>query len=395
MQNTLEPLYAFIRQYGADYMTLENYSQFSRLYFALTSETKISLMEYADSIDTLFPPDCSVLQKTAELILDDSFFPNLFSRQEYMILEIMEMKRISLKIPHKKKLRRKIIRESPEQIYPYLTRYIAGTLPAHICELLEDIIQALPPSALHEVSCMDQNICFVLIRKNPNLLLCPDIWRQPRDFQQEMIYAVNQVLSPDQLTNLLITILQVDTENIAEDLYRRFGTQILPALYHALRSADLLPEGQLDIWLPILLKDQSILLGEILNLPGSVKWRQGLFLKLDINAGGLAQSVKKDTWLKLYCEFFTIGLPHKDRIDTAIQFFPAIFCTDYHFEDEFIQNVVGPVYQEVKADMIDFDTWNRFQCILPQVEDYQAWDRCLRIRRALEEKEYSVSLVER
>ena len=59
-----------------------------------------------------------------------------------------------------------------------------------------------------------------------------------------------------------------------------------------------------------------------------------------------------------------------------------------------IRDVVGTVYQEVKNNIMNSDTWSRFQQILPQVEDYQAWDRCLRIRKALEQKGYQVSLVE-
>ena len=47
-----------------------------------------------------------------------------------------------------------------------------------------------------------------------------------------------------------------------------------------------------------------------------------------------------------------------------------------------------------KNNIMNSDTWSRFQQILPQVEDYQAWDRCLRIRKALEQKGYQVSLVE-
>ncbi len=62
---------------------------------------------------------------------------------------------------------------------------------------------------------------------------------------------------------------------------------------------------------------------------------------------------------------------------------------------QIIQDIVGTVYREAKADTLSYDAWNRFQHILPQVEDCHAWDRCLRIREALVEKGYPVSLVER
>lgn len=393
LRDTLQPLHNFIRQYGTDYMTLEYYSQFSRLYFALTGETKISLTEFIYSHDVLFPSDCMVVQKTIELVLEDKFSPAVFAGQEYQLLEIMEMKRLSLGKKQQRKLQHKVVRDTPEKLYPYLKRYITGTLPVCICDFLEDAIQALSPDALYEVSSMERNICFVLIRKNPNMLLCSDIWRQPKDFQQEMICAISQDLQPEVLQKLLITVLQVDEENVAENLYQAFGAQMLPPLYHALALVGMPFRGRLDDWTSVLLKDQQQLLEKILILP-STKWRQELFLKVDMNAKGLVQGVKKDVWLCLYQELFVKETLSRNMTDIAIQFFPAIFCTEYRFEDTFIRDIVGIIYQEVKSNMMRFDTWSRFQQLLPQVEDYQAWDRCLRIRRGLEEKGYQVSLVE-
>lgn len=393
LQNTLESLYDFIRQYEPDCVTLEHFSQFSRLYFALTGETEISLAEYVDSVDALFPSDRSILQKTLEQVLDNRFFPESFVNQEYQILEIMEMKHLMLGKALQKKLWNKIIYNDPKESYPYLKRYIAGELPTHIFESVENMIQELSPNVLREVSRMNRNICFVLIRKNTELLLCPDIWQQPKDFQQEMICAINQSLKPDQLQRLLCIILRVDVENIAEDLYRVFGEKMLPTLYSALRLVNLPYRERLDYWTPILLKNQSLLMEEILNLPNT-KWRRDLFLKLDMNTNGLVQNVRKSFWLRLYQEFFVAEPSDNVRIDAAIQLFPAVFCTNCHFDDGFIRDVVGTVYREVKANTINPDAWSRFQHILPQVEDYQSWDKCLRIRRALEERAYQISLVE-
>ncbi len=392
LQDKLEPLYGFMQQYGADNVTLECFSPFARLYFALTGEAEISLGEYINSMDVLFPSNQSISQKTAELILDDQFIPKSFTNQEYQILEIIEMKSLFLQKSHQKTLGNKIIRNTPEKIYPYLKRYISGELPPRICDYLEDIIQSISPNVLREVSNMDRNICFVLIRKNPELLLCPDIWRQTKDFQQDMVYAINQSLELEKLEKLLVIVLRVDTENIAEDFYRVFGDQLFPALYGALRHGNLPRKERLSCWTPILLRKPRLLIEEILALP-NVEWRRELFLQLNMNTDGLAQNVRKSVWLRLYREFFAVGLSGKNRIDIAIQFLPAIFCTNYHFEDGFIQNIVGTVYQEAKTKK-SFDAWNRFQHILPQVEDYQSWDKCLRIRRALEERGYRISLVE-
>lgn len=393
LQDRLKPLHDFIRQYGANCVSLEYFSQFSRLYFALIGETAISLTEYIHSIDMLFPSDQPIQQKTVEMVLDDRFFPKVFVNQEYQVLEIMEMKCLPLETVWKKKLEHKIIQNTPEKLYPYLKRYIAGKLSSRTCEFVENMIPVFPPDILQAVSHMDRNICFVLVRRNPDLLLCVDIWRQPKDFQQEIICAISQNLESELLKKLLSIILQVDAENITEDFYRIFGNRMLPVLYDAIHLTSL-PNGErLRYWTSILLRNQELLIEEILSLPNA-EWRRELFSKLDMNIDGLAQRVCKETWLELYHEFFAMPLLDSSKGDIAIQFLPAVFCTNYYFEDEFIRDVVGTVYQEVKNNIMNSDTWSRFQQILPQVEDYQAWDRCLRIRKALEQKGYQVSLVE-
>lgn len=393
LQNSLDSLYDFIRQYGAACVTLDFFSQFSRLYFALNGETEISLTDYIDSVDTLFPSDRSISLKTVELVLNDRFFPNVFADQEYQILEILEMKHLVLGKDQQEKLAYKITRNAPEKLYPYLKRYIVGALSARTCESVEKMIHMLSPNALRKASCMDRNICFVLIRKNSELLFCPDLWQQPKDFQQEIICAIDPDLESERLKNLLVIVLRVDVENIAEDLYRVFGERLLPVLYGAFNVVRSPNRERLAYWTPILLRNQKMLIEGLWSLP-DLEWRQDLFLKLDVSNDGLLQHVKKNVWLRLYREFFTMGSSLNGKVDVAIQFFPVVFCTNYHFEDEFIRDVVGTVYREVKANKMSSDTWSRFQYILPQVEDYQAWDRCLRIRRALEEKGYPVSIVE-
>lgn len=43
---------------------------------------------------------------------------------------------------------------------------------------------------------------------------------------------------------------------------------------------------------------------------------------------------------------------------------------------------------------MDFEQWNRIQALLPQVEVYQNWDRCLRVRLALKKKKGDSSTIQ-
>ena len=39
---------------------------------------------------------------------------------------------------------------------------------------------------------------------------------------------------------------------------------------------------------------------------------------------------------------------------------------------------------------LEINSWNYFQYLLPEVEPYNSWDRCLRVREALDKRGYEI-----
>ena len=70
--------------------------------------------------------------------------------------------------------------------------------------------------------------------------------------------------------------------------------------------------------------------------------------------------------------------------ELAVQFLPVTLKTNY-LDDE-LKQIISPVYEMLKNNTIDFEQWNKIQVLLPEVEAYQSWDRCLRVRIALKNK---------
>ena len=88
-----------------------------------------------------------------------------------------------------------------------------------------------------------------------------------------------------------------------------------------------------------------------------------------------------EVWKKLYKKVRGNG-----KLDEAlaVQFLPIVLKTNYL--DKEIVEVISPIYEALKNNNMNFEQWNRIQALLPQVEVYQNWDRCLRVRLALKKK---------
>ena len=74
----------------------------------------------------------------------------------------------------------------------------------------------------------------------------------------------------------------------------------------------------------------------------------------------------------------------KLNVALATQFLPVALKTNYL--DEVLGEIIVPVYRALEKDSIAFEQWNKIQSLLPEVESYQSWDKCLRVRLALEKK---------
>ena len=223
----------------------------------------------------------------------------------------------------------------------------------------------------------------------PILLLAKEIWEQSRDFQRTLIYCGDSRLSDEKLNNLLKIILYYGTQNIAMDLYNVFGTKIIKIFYDVMEQAIEFDSNKLYDWTSVLLKDQKLLVKELEKV-SSREQRKYLFLRLDLDSKDLLDGVDKHIWEEIYSDIF-IGENSNDiKEQLAIKFFKIIFGSTNQFSGEFVQNVVGEVYQQLERNQLPFDYWMQIEYLLPSVEVRYSWDKCLRVRKALAQKGYKL-----
>ena len=68
----------------------------------------------------------------------------------------------------------------------------------------------------------------------------------------------------------------------------------------------------------------------------------------------------------------------------------VIFSTNKRLKNELVEKVVHPIYKKMLNNAISMDEWNYFQYLLPEVEPCYSWDKCLRMREALNIRGYNI-----
>ena len=150
---------------------------------------------------------------------------------------------------------------------------------------------------------------------------------------------------------------------------------------------------ELNIWGKMLMKQQQLLINNIKKIH-SRQERIRLFLDIDLNSENMLMQTDKFMWEELYRDFFAGELDKNLKIQLALKFFLVIFSRDVKFSDEFVFEIVGILYQELKKSELSFDDWRQIEYLLPEVEYFYLWDKCLRVRKAVEQKGYVVNWAE-
>lgn len=384
----LDKLNNYIAQYSNIKISLETYNCLLRIFFAMTG-SQMSLEEYFEAIEFVMPEmKMEFWQQTVDLVLKDSFYDNYFEKCEYEILEMIDMGKFILGMGHKKRLADKIISNPPEKLYPYLKKYIHGQLKENGRKEIECIIKNLRAEDLEAVSRMEENICVVLVHINGNLILSKHIWMQPKDFQRTIVHSCNKPISAEVLKELLAVIVQYDSEDIAPDLYFVFGSKVLEQLYDALDKGMELREEKFSIWMPVLLNQQQLLINNIKKIPLK-KQRLELFLRIDLNSENILNTIDRNIWEEIYRDVYLGICDEKIKTQLAVKFFIIILSGSEKYSDEFVGDIVLTIYWKLKKNILPKDVWWQIDYLLPKVENCFLWDRCLRVRKAIEQRGYS------
>ena len=173
------------------------------------------------------------------------------------------------------------------------------------------------------------------------------------------------------------------------DLYNVFGAKVIRLFYYVIEQDIKLDNSTLHDWTYVLLKNQKLLVKELKKF-SSREQRIHLFLQLDVDSKDFLDGMDKNIWEEIYSDIFKEANDNKIREQLAIKFFKVIFGASNQFSDDFVRDVVGEVYQQLEKNQLPFEYWMQIEYLLPSVEVRYSWDKCLRVRKALEQKGYKL-----
>lgn len=382
----------YILLYEKDTINWENYNGFLRLYFMLSSRDDLCLQDYFESLSFVFPK-CkdALIQETINSILDNKFFVYDFDSAVYDILEMLGMKKFRFKINGKQRkgLVEQYLHGDLKMLYSLLCKYKEGKLNSCQREIVEEIVTALKPTALKTVSKMDEDLCVVLVRINPKLLLSKDIWKTNRDFQIMLLYAGGGNVDSQLLPKLIERIIHTSEEDVVNECYQLYGDRLLTVMLDILKKDVSGSEKCFEKWLPIFIRKPEEVMNALEEI-GSEKVCKMLFFAVNKKDREFLQRVSPNIWGGLYKRILEGEKDKNERKKLALEFLVVIFSVDYRFDTDMVDGVIHPIYDELLEDILPANEWNFFQYLLPQVEVCYSWDKCRRVREALQLRGYSI-----
>ncbi len=390
--NSIKDIQKYILLYEKDTINWEKYNGFLRLYFMLSSRNDLCLQDYFESLSFVFPKDKEMLiQDTIDLIFDNKFFIYDFTNIAYEILEMLGRKKFKIKI--NKKQRKSLVQQyldgDLKKFYSMLCKFKEGKLNSSQREIVEEIVTFIKPASLKTVSKMDEDLCVVLVRINPKLLLSKDIWKSNRDFQIMLLYAGGENLDSQLLSKLIERIIYTSEEDVVNECYQLYGDRLLKVMLDILKKNVSGCEKCFEKWLPIFMRKPEEVMDALEDI-ASEKVCKMLFLAVNKRDREFLQRVSPNIWGSLYKRILEVEKDKNERKKLALEFLIVIFSIDYRFDTDMVDGVIHPIYDELLKNILPVNEWNSFQYLLPQVEACYSWDKCRRVREALQLRGYSI-----
>ena len=390
VQEKLDEIEVFVKIFYMHLYHFSTYNQILRLFF-ITKEMndQYSLQDYCDILKKLSEDNYQIYLACIinELICGDyfdSFYPAYFEE----IVDYTVKNRKKLNKRDKDIIAQKALDKKAAELPRFLSQYIHGVLKTQAADVAHKIIMRAEPEKLKQISNMDHDIVVVAVAANSQLIFSRDIWRLPRDYQCDVINALDGSLSYDQWLTILSFIFENSMEDVSEAVYNKTRDKLAPILLDLFeKTASKQYGASVYFWDKYLLSDQ-ISLSRRLPKIASDDLRQHLLLKMDTYNETIRNSITSEEWLQLFrlCSFDT----DSQKLDMAIKMLPLILENHEAFPDDVVGLVFRTLHQELANSRISYEAWSMFENWLPTVDLCYSWDRCLRLRKAFENMHYDI-----
>lgn len=245
------------------------------------------------------------------------------------------------------------------------------------------------PENLKLISNMDHDIVVVAVATNNKLIMSQDIWRLPRDYQCDVINVLDSEISYDEWLKILALILTESETDISEVVYNKAQEKLVPALLELFQKQTVVQHvEQAYIWDRYLLVDQVKLTCNLLHIT-QTDLRKHLLLKIDTYDSAIRNAISTSDWVKLFKSCTAESVSEKQ--DMAIKILPLILESNETYPDDIVSFSFLIIHKSLAESRVPYEDWSRFENLLPAVDLCYSWDKCLRLRKAFENRGYDVN----
>ena len=366
--------------------------EFSKLLYAVNEFLEQTDLEnFLNMAERLIIKE-KVIERTLELLFfeDVESFEMNFTKKSIVGKLVVEMQskegifvKKKLKPEHVSKQAKRIYKESDKKkIGRLFEKYIHKRLNDNAEKIMQEIVTLLQPEDLKEIFGMNENICLVILRMNPNLLMCADIWKQKRDYQLEMLNCVKGRTVENQ-ENMLGRIIDNTREDIGQEVYEIFGNSLVCLLYVYCKKGRLKTNEQIKIWGKYLMKDSSRSIEFLKEISDA---RILISLMKEEDSYQISSIEEMGAWIDA-CENNMVALQQQDGYIVSFFLLPLCLKTK-RTRSALSQFVYETIYHKLEQSKMEYEQWKKIDILLPELPVEQSWDKCLRLKMAFENIDY-------
>lgn len=381
----------FLKIFNTSLQNFSVFNQLLRLYF-ITQELdeKFSFLDYYDILKKVSEDNYLLLLDniTIELICG-TYFDDLFLDDFKEMIDITEANKKKLRKEDRGKLAKKLLHKNIKRIPEFLGCYIHGTLNKQSAAVAHEIMIRAKADELEQISSMDHDIVIVAVATNNKLIMSRKIWSMPRDYQCDIINVLGDSISYDKWLDILKLIFQEDKEDVSEAIYNKMGERLVPALLELFQQCiEIKYTEQIFVWDKYLLVDQINLTCNLLKITHA-DLKKHLLMEVNTYSEKIRNSISVYEWIELFKSISFESDNEKRNI--AIKMLPLILDNYNLFANDIVSFVFVVIHQLLAESRIAYEEWNMFENMLPTVDLCYAWDKCLRLRKAFEDRGYDIN----
>ena len=389
--DNLRDIEVFMKIFDEQLLKFSTFNQLLRLYFVTKElDEQYSLFDYYDILKKLSEDDyIFYFESIRNELVHGDYFDDLFLNDFMEMISIAEKSKKKFKKEDKDKLVRKLLDKKINKIPEFLSNYIHGTLGKQGASIAQAIIMQAKPENLKQISNMDHDIVVVAVATNNKLIMSQDIWSLSRNYQCDVINVLDSAITYDELLKILALILKIGKEDISEAVYNKAQDKLVPALLELFhKQTEIQYIEQAYIWDRYLLADQVRLTCNLLQI-AQMDIKKHLLLKIDTYNSEIRNAISAHDWVKLLksCRLESVF----EKQDMAIKILPLILGGDEMYPDDIVAFSFVVVHKALAESQIPYEDWSLFENMLPAVELCYSWDKCLRLRKAFENRGYDVN----